>query len=687
MTYPRTPRTVHTALLVVLLMVAAAQIWDQQAAVGQTEPFPVQGIEIDDLALDEPWVDPIERFELVDEPLADVPDFDFGELHAESAVFEAGVQGQAVNKEADVATETDQHLRALQAVATAEQARATVDDNIAEAQATIVDATRSITQSRQTIAGLEREIAQAEREIARIVEAETVEADEQLQRRADIDLLNAAILEIAMQAFTGEDLALETFVADPDSTVLLERRVIGDQVREFQVADIEGAEQLLARSLERTAALVAERAPLEASNQSRVADIASEHDAIDRMIEERIEQRLLISELNERGEVLDGTIEDTLEYSEVTAVRYEIAYHQRLDAFVAGTDIPLVALNAYVRASRTLAVNDPGCGIHWSQLAGIGRIESRHGYFANSTLDVNGRTTVQILGLPLDGRVLSGGTSGPLPDATGQTQETSGVVRLARITDTDNGVLDGDRIFDRAVGPMQFIPTTWSLFEADGDGDGKADPQNIYDAALAAASYLCAAPGSMLTSEGEQRAYFAYNHDLAYSADVTRAGRRYHDQLNVSPESTSFAAFARLPTPEEIVAVDVLPFVEEDLDEPSSSGLEITPDSSSGSGNGTSSGSDGEVLTDSDDLGEDGLVDDGEVDEVGSEIDLGDSGNAETLLEAGEDGETSADTPPDTVVDEPGVAEPAPDTSVLGESVAVEEESSVSETGVEDPES
>ena len=81
------------------------------------------------------------------------------------------------------------------------------------------------------------------------------------------------------------------------------------------------------------------------------------------------------------------------------------------------------------------------------------------------------------------------------------------------------------------------------------------------------------------------------------------------------------------------------------------------------------------------------MVDDGEVDEVGSEIDLGDSGNAETLLEAGEDGETSADAPPDTVVDEPGVAEPAPDTSVLGESVAVEEESSVSETGVEDPES
>ena len=122
---------------------------------------------------------------------------------------------------------------------------------------------------------------------------------------------------------------------------------------------------------------------------------------------------------------------------------------------------------------------------------------------------------------------------------------------MALIRDTDNGVLDGDRRFDRAVGPMQFIPTTWRLYDADGNNDGVTDPQNIYDAALASARYLCDAPGSMLTPVGEQRAYFAYNHDIDYSHDVTNAGRRYHVQLDVSPEPGGFTNFARTPTAQQ----------------------------------------------------------------------------------------------------------------------------------------
>jgi len=184
-------------------------------------------------------------------------------------------------------------------------------------------------------------------------------------------------------------------------------------------------------------------------------------------------------------------------------------------------------------------------------------VESGHGYFGDSTLEVNGHTTVDIHGLPLDGRVLSGTTSGVLPEASGRSEETGGVTRLALIWDTDGGVLDGDRIYDRAVGPMQFIPSTWRLFTPDGNGDGQSDPQNVYDAALAAARYLCDAPGSMLTHEGEQRAYFAYNHDLEYSRNVTRTGRRYHELLDVSPESSAFAAHALTPTPEEQVAIDL----------------------------------------------------------------------------------------------------------------------------------
>ena len=63
---------------------------------------------------------------------------------------------------------------------------------------------------------------------------------------------------------------------------------------------------------------------------------------------------------------------------------------------------------------------------------------------------------------------------------------------FASIRDTDGGRLDGDPVWDRAVGPMQFIPGTWRAWGADGNGDGVADPQNIEDATLTAARYLCA---------------------------------------------------------------------------------------------------------------------------------------------------------------------------------------------------
>ena len=41
----------------------------------------------------------------------------------------------------------------------------------------------------------------------------------------------------------------------------------------------------------------------------------------------------------------------------------------------------------------------------------------------------------------------------------------------------------------------------------------------------------------MTTAAGEQRAYFAYNHDLDYSRNVTNAGRGYRNQIIVeNPE-------------------------------------------------------------------------------------------------------------------------------------------------------
>jgi hypothetical protein len=126
--------------------------------------------------------------------------------------------------------------------------------------------------------------------------------------------------------------------------------------------------------------------------------------------------------------------------------------------------IPLTALNAY----RAAAAGAPaGCHLSWSLLAAIGRVESDHGRFAGAVLHVDGRSTPPILGPVLNGN----GT--------------------ARIADTDHGRLDGDPVFDRAVGPMQFIPSTWAIYGRAGRGAALGDPFDITDAARAAARYLC----------------------------------------------------------------------------------------------------------------------------------------------------------------------------------------------------
>jgi membrane-bound lytic murein transglycosylase B len=164
----------------------------------------------------------------------------------------------------------------------------------------------------------------------------------------------------------------------------------------------------------------------------------------------------------------------------------------------AGTDIPGLLLDAYRAAAATLAKEDPACAVTWSAIAAVGKVESNHGRVGDSKLTVAGEVTPPILGLPLDG--------------------TAGT---ALVPDTDRGRLDGDPVVDRAVGPMQIIPSTWMSVGRDGNGDGIADPSNVFDAALGAATYLCrAAPDGMRTDADLASAFFSYNHAAAYSAEV-----------------------------------------------------------------------------------------------------------------------------------------------------------------------
>src|SRR5439155_9205129 len=83
----------------------------------------------------------------------------------------------------------------------------------------------------------------------------------------------------------------------------------------------------------------------------------------------------------------------------------------------------------------------------------------------------------------------------------------------ARVGDTDNGALDGDNVYDHAIGPMQLLPSIWQIFGDDGNRDGIADPNNIYDAALAATSHLCAnRTGPIDNDAAVAAALGTYNH-------------------------------------------------------------------------------------------------------------------------------------------------------------------------------
>ncbi len=87
---------------------------------------------------------------------------------------------------------------------------------------------------------------------------------------------------------------------------------------------------------------------------------------------------------------------------------------------------------------------------------------------------------------------------------------------VAAVADTDDGRLDGDARWDRAVGPMQFIPSAWTAFGADGDGDGKADPQNVYDAVVSTSLHLCAGARDLSEPTELAAAILSYNHSGPY---------------------------------------------------------------------------------------------------------------------------------------------------------------------------
>jgi hypothetical protein len=168
------------------------------------------------------------------------------------------------------------------------------------------------------------------------------------------------------------------------------------------------------------------------------------------------------------------------------------------------SDIPEVAMQAYTRAERVLEMSDPECGLRWWMLAAIGRVESNHGQYQGVTLAEDGFGSRPIRGVELDG--------------TGD---------VAKVVDTDGGDLDGDATFDRAMGPMQFIPATWEAVGVDADGDGERNADNIFDAAVGAGVYLCSGGGGLGDPAALREALHRYNPSDAYVDEVMYLAQAY----------------------------------------------------------------------------------------------------------------------------------------------------------------
>lgn len=170
--------------------------------------------------------------------------------------------------------------------------------------------------------------------------------------------------------------------------------------------------------------------------------------------------------------------------------------------------IPVRAMTAYAATELAAGEELPACGLRWNTVAGVGSVESAHGTLGGAGLDGEGVPDEPIIGPALDG------TNG-----TRAIEATPESVQF-----------HGDDEWDHAVGPFQFLTSSWEVYGADGDGDGENNPDDIDDAARGAANHLC------LTADGEERdltadgwgtGVFSYNNSMAYVEKVRDIASSY----------------------------------------------------------------------------------------------------------------------------------------------------------------
>lgn len=196
--------------------------------------------------------------------------------------------------------------------------------------------------------------------------------------------------------------------------------------------------------------------------------------------------------------------------------------------------IPAPILAAYLHAAGRAPEVAAGCALPWNVLAAVGKVESGHA--AGRAISPAGDVGPGVFGPTLDGSVPG--------------------TRV--VPDTDRGRLDLDAVWDRAVGPMQFLPSTWGRAGLDGNGDGVADPQNVHDSALGAAAFLCrAGEGDLFDGERLARALLAYNPSDAYVSQV-RGWVDFYAAFTVSGGTVGAEGLYALPVARDLVTLPML---------------------------------------------------------------------------------------------------------------------------------
>ncbi|MFX1758348.1 hypothetical protein [Rhodococcus sp. As11] len=166
--------------------------------------------------------------------------------------------------------------------------------------------------------------------------------------------------------------------------------------------------------------------------------------------------------------------------------------------------IPELVFYAYRAAEMQLAIDSPECGLPWNLLAAVGRLNSGHA--DGGRIDILGTVTTPVV--------------------------------------TPEGLL----------GPMRLAPSVWEQYSADGNADGTADPQNIFDATLAAGARMCAAGGNLREPDGEARAVASFDPSPDFLANVRTWSSAYAKAAEVAPADLAPIPARPVPNAADVAA-------------------------------------------------------------------------------------------------------------------------------------